>query len=69
MHRFDYSIPRFLTFVRGIHIVVTPELISSVLHVPRVSHPDYPSCPRLQTVSKEELMSLFCETPLSCGDS
>ena len=32
MHSFDYSIPHFLTFVRGIHIAVTPELISDVLH-------------------------------------
>ena len=47
MHGFDYSIPRFLTSIRGIHIVVTPELISDVLHVSRVSHLDYPSYPRL----------------------
>ena len=68
MHIFDYSIPRLITSVRGIHIVVTPELISVVLHVPRVSHPDYPGCPRLQTMSKDKLSSLFCETPSSWGD-
>ena len=68
MHRFDSSIPCFLTSVRGIRIVVTPELISDVLHVPRVSHPDYPSCPRLRNVFKDEVMSLFCETPSSWGD-
>ena len=68
MHGFDSSIPRFLISIRGIRIVVTPELISDVLHVPKVSHPDYPSCPRLRTVSKDELMSLFCETPSSWGD-
>ena len=68
MHRFDSSIPRFLTSVRGIRIVVTPELISDVLHVPRVSHPDYPGCPRLRTVSKDKLMSLFYKTPSSWGD-
>ena len=39
-----------------------------MLHVLRVSHPDYTKCPRLQTMSKDELMSLFCETPLSWGD-
>ena len=65
VHKFDSSIPRFLTSVWGIHIVVTLELISDVLHVPRVSHPDYPSCPHLLTVSKDELMSLFCKTPSS----
>ena len=68
MHGFDYSIPRFLTSIRGIRIVVTPKLISDVLHVLRVSHLDYPSCPRLQTMSKDELMSLFCKTPTSWGD-
>ena len=65
MHGFDSSIPHFLISILGIRIVVTPELISDVLHVPKVSHPDYPSCPRLRTVSKDELMSLFCETPSS----
>ena len=68
MHSFDYSITRFITSVRGIRIVVTPELISDVLHVPGVSHPEYPRCPRLKTVSKHELLSLFCETPSSWGD-
>ena len=68
MHEFDYSIPQFVTRVRGIRIVVTSGLISEVLHVPRVKHPDYPSCERLRTVSKDELSSLFCETPSSWGD-
>ena len=68
MHRFDYSIPCFTTSVRGIHIVVTSELISEVLHVPRVSHLNYPECPHLRTVSKDELLSFFCETPLSWGN-
>ena len=67
MHEFDYSIPQFVTRVRGIRIVVTSGLISEVLHVPRVKHPDYPSCERLRTVSKDELSSLFCETPSSWG--
>jgi len=68
MHGFDSSIPRFLTSVRGIRIVVTPKLISNMLHVLRVSHPDYTGCPHLQTVSKDELISLFCETPSCWGD-
>ena len=50
------------------HIVVTSDIVSEVLHVPRVAHPDYPSCDRLRTVSKDELLSLFCETPSSWGD-
>ena len=65
MHRFESSIPRFLTSIRGICIVVTPELISNVLHV---SHPDYPGYPHLRIVSKDELISLLCETPSSWGD-
>ena len=68
MHGFDYSIPHFIIFVRGTHIVVTPKLIFDVLYVPRESHPDYPGCPRLRTVSKDKLLSLFCETPSSWGD-
>ena len=62
MHRFDYSIPHFITRVRGTRIVVTPDLIFEVLHVPRVEFVDYPGCDYLRTVSKDELMSLFCET-------
>ena len=53
---------------RGTRIVVTPDLISEVLHVSRVVHPDYLGCDRLRTVSKEELSYLFYETPSSWGD-
>ena len=60
MHGFDYSIPQFITRVWGICMVVTSSIVSKVLHVPRVTH--------LRTVSKEELSSLFCETPSSWGD-
>ena len=49
MHSFDYSIPCFITHVRGTRIVVTLELISKVLHVLRESHLDYPKCPCLKT--------------------
>ena len=49
-------------------MVVTPEIVSKVLHVPRVAHPDYPSCVHLRRASKDELVSLFCETPSSWGD-
>ena len=68
MQGFDYSIPCFTTFVRGIRIVVTPELISNVIHVLWISYPNYLECPRLRIVSKDELLSLFYETPSSWGD-
>ena len=68
MHRFDTSIPHFITCVQRTHIVVTPDIVSEVLNVPRVAHPDYPSCAHLQTVSKDELSSLFCETPSFWGN-
>ena len=68
MHGFDYSVPNFITRVRGTRIVVTPDLIFEVLHIPWVEFANYPSCPCLRTVSKDELSSLFCETPSSWGD-
>ena len=68
MHGFDYSIPQFVTCVQGIHMIVTPDIVSEVLHVPRVAHLDYPGCERLRTVSKDELASLFYETSSSWGD-
>ena len=68
MHGFDISIPRFITHVRGTCIVVTSDLMFEVLHVLRVEFPDYPDCPRLQSMSKYELLSLFCETSSSWGN-
>ena len=49
-------------------MVVTPNIISEVLHVSRVAHPDYPGYERLRTVSKDEFVSLFCETQSSWGE-
>ena len=68
MHGFDTFIPWFVIQVRGIRIVVKSKLISDVLHVMRVEFLDYPSCPHLRTMSKDELSSLFRETPSSWGD-
>ena len=48
--------------------MVTPDLVSDVLHVPRVEHPDYLGCERLRTMSKDELISAFCEFPSNWGD-
>ena len=68
MHEFDTLAPHFVTRVRGTCIVITLNLISKVLHVLRIAHLDYLGCDRLRTVSKDELLSLFCETPSSWGD-
>ena len=40
----------------------------NVLRVPKVEFLDYPSCERLQTVSKNELKSAFCEHPFKWGE-
>ena len=68
MHGFDYSVPYFITHVRGTHIVVTLDLIFEVIHVLRVEFADHPNCDCLRIVSKDELMSLSRETPSSWGD-
>ena len=68
MHGLDYSVPLFYTRVRGTRIVVTLELVSDVLHVLRIKHPNYPRCERLRTVSKDEMISAFYESPSNWGD-
>ena len=68
MHGINTSVPHFFFRVRGTHIVVTPEIVSEVLHIPRVAHPDYPNYEHLRIVSKDEFSSHFCETPSSWGD-
>ena len=68
MHGIDTFVPHFFFCVRGMRIIVTPEIVSEVLHVPRVEHPDCPGYERLRTMSKDELLCLFCETPSSWGD-
>ena len=65
MHGIDCSIPFFFTYVRGTRIPVTMQLVADVLRVPRIEFPDYPSCECLRTVSRDELMSAFCERPTS----
>ena len=39
-----------------------------MLRVPRIEFPNYPSCERLQTVSKDELMDALCERPSDWGE-
>ena len=67
MHGIDTLVPYFFC-VRGTRIVVTLEIVFDVLHVPRLAHLDYPGCEHLRIVSKDELLSHFCETPSSWGD-
>ena len=62
------SVPHFITHIRGMRIIVTSDLISEMLHILRVEFADYPSCERLRTVSKDELLSHFYETHSSWGD-
>ena len=68
MHRINTSIPHFFSRVWGMCIVVIPDIVSEVLHIPSIAHPDYPSCDCLRTMSKDKLSSCFCETPSSWGD-
>ena len=68
MHGLDSLVPLFNTRVRGTHIIVTLELVSDVLRVLRVEHLDYLGCERLRTVSKDEMISAFCEHPADWGD-
>ena len=39
-----------------------------MLRVPRIEFPNYPSCEHLRTVSRDELMSSFCERPTAWGE-
>ena len=68
MHGLDSSVPFFHTRIQGTRIVVTPQLVADVLHVSRVEHLDYPGCERLRTVSKDKMISTFCECPSDWGD-
>ena len=68
MHKIDRSVPLFFTRVRSTRILITPQLVADVLRVPRIEFPDYPSCERLRTVSRDELMSAFCERPTARGE-
>ena len=42
IHGIDTFVPQFVTT-----FIVTLDLISEVLHVPKVAHPDYPGCEHL----------------------
>ena len=68
MHGFDTFTPQFAMQIQGTRIVVTPNLVFEILHIPWVVHPDYPACPRLRILSKDELLYLFCEISSSWGE-
>ena len=68
MHGFDFSVPHFVTRIRGTRIVVTPQIVADVLCVPRVEFPNYPGCECLRTVYKDELKSAFCECPFDWSE-
>ena len=68
MHGINRSVPLFFTRVWGTRIPVTLQLVAVVLRVLRIEFPDYPSCERLQTVSKDELMAAFYERPSDWGE-
>ena len=61
MHEFDFLVSLFITRVRGMRMVVTPDIVSNVLSVPRVEYLDYPGCDRLKTMFKDKFISSFCE--------
>ena len=64
IHAIDTSVPQFIMVFRGTRIIVTLELISKVLHVPKVIRPDYPSHPHLHSISQDELTTRFYETAM-----
>ena len=68
MHGINTLVPHFFSCVQGMRIVVTLEIVFKVLHVPRVAHPNYPSCECLRTMSKDKHLSHFYETPSSWGN-
>ena len=67
IHGINTVVPRFATMFRATSIVVTPDLIFKVLHIPRVTHPNYPGCQCLRIMSKDELLSLFYKRPSIWG--
>ena len=68
MHRIDRSVPLFFPRLRGTCIPITLQLVADVLWAPRIEFLDYPSCERLRTVFRDELISSFCECPTAWGE-
>ena len=67
IHAIDTSISHFTMIFKGTSIIVSSELISEALHVPRVVHPTYPSHPHLHSISRDELAIHFSEMAMVWG--
>ena len=59
MDGFDYSVPLVVTHVRGTRIMVTLDIVSNVLYVPRVEHPDYLGCDCLKMITAIVIRMLY----------
>jgi len=64
----DSIVQYLISLLQATRIVVTLEIVSDVLRVPRVEHPNYPGCDCLKTVSKDKLIFAFCKHPSVWGD-
>ena len=64
----DLIVQYLISLLQATRIVVTLEIVSDVLRVPRVEHPNYPSCDCLKIVSKDKLIYAFCKCPSDWGD-
>ena len=69
MQVIDNFVPKFTTIFKGTRFVVTLELISDVLCIPRVEHLDYPSHIHLRSISRDEIASLLCEKAMVWGET
>ena len=67
MHTINTFVPQITIIFCGTRIVVTSELISEVLCVLKVDHPDYTNHERLFSISSDQLASLFCEKAMLWG--
>ena len=64
MYGFDYSVPLFVTRVRGMRVVFTPDIVSDVFHIPKVAYLDYLVVSALGLCPKMSLYLLFVSVPL-----
>ena len=67
IHAIDTSISHFTMIFKGTSIIVSSELISEALHVPRVVRLTYPSHPHLHSISRDELAIHFSEMAMVWG--
>ena len=74
IHGIDTLVPHFFSRIRGTRIVVTSKIVSQVLHVLRVAHPNYPvvsiwgQCPKTNShlaSVRHLLLRVAIKTPLA----